>query len=258
MERDIAAHNRAAWDQQVAQGDRWTIGVSAEVIAAARQGDWGVVLADISPAPRAWFPENMVGVKVLCLASGGGQQGPILAATGADVTVFDNSPNQLGQDRAVAEREGLQIKTVQGDMRDLSVFADETFDLIVHPVSNLFVPDIQPVWQEAYRVLKRGGALLSGFLNGFDYLFDWLKADEGIMEVRYKLPYSDLTSLTEEERIARYGEHAALEFGHSLEDQIGGQLKAGFVITGFKEERKTGHPIAEWIPSYGATKAVKL
>lgn len=258
MERDIAAHNRAAWDRQVTEGDRWTIGVSAEVIAAARGGEWGVVLADTAAAPRSWFPDRMEGVKVLCLASGGGQQGAILAATGADVTVFDNSPNQLAQDRMVAEREGLSLQTVQGDMRDLSLFADESFDLIVHPVSNLFVPDIRPVWQEAYRVLKKGGALLSGFMNGFDYLFDWTKADAGILEVRYPLPYSDLTSLSEEERAERYGADAALEFGHSLEAQIGGQLEAGFVITGFKEERKSGQPIAAWMPSYCATRAVKL
>jgi SAM-dependent methyltransferase len=258
MERNIAEHNRAAWDRQVAEGDRWTVGVSPEVIAAVQRGEWGIVLTDTTPAPRTWFPETMAGVRVLCLASGGGQQGPMLAATGAIVTVFDNSPNQLAQDRAVAEREGLTLQTVQGDMRDLSMFADESFDLIVHPVSNLFVPDVRPVWREAYRVLVRGGALLAGFMNGFDYLFDWTKADAGVLEVLYKLPYSDLTSLTEEERAARYGEHAALEFGHSLDDQIGGQLAAGFVITGFYEDRKTGQPIADWMPSYGATKAVKM
>src|SRR5688500_2964543 len=102
---DVTEHNRSAWDRQVAEGNRWTVTVSREVIEAARRGAWGVVLTDTTPAPRDWFPEEMRGVKVLALASGGGQQGPILAATGADVTVFDNSPNQLAQDRALAERE---------------------------------------------------------------------------------------------------------------------------------------------------------
>lgn len=255
---DVADHNRAAWDEAVTQGDRWTVGMTPEMIAAARVGNWGIVLTYTTPAPRDWFPADMRGVRVLGLASGGGQQGPLLAAAGADVTIFDNSPNQLAQDRAVAEREGLTIHTVQGDMRDLSAFADASFDLIVHPVSNVFVPDVRPVWREAYRVLRHGGALLAGFMNGFDYLFDSLKADEGTFEVRYQLPYSDLTSVTEAEHARLFGAGAMYEFGHSLDDQIGGQLAAGFFIAGFYEERKTGQPIAEWMPSFGATRAVKL
>ena len=62
-----------------------------------------------------------------------------------DVTVFDNSENQLNQDRAVAEREGLEIRTVQGDMKDLHPFDDQSFDLIFHPCSNTFVSDVRPV-----------------------------------------------------------------------------------------------------------------
>jgi 2-polyprenyl-3-methyl-5-hydroxy-6-metoxy-1,4-benzoquinol methylase len=56
----------------------------------------------------------------LCLASGGGQQAPILAAAGASVTVFDASDAQLGSDRAVATRHGLDVTTVKGFMDDLS------------------------------------------------------------------------------------------------------------------------------------------
>ncbi len=57
-------------------------------------------------------------------------------------------------------------------MRDLSAFADESFDLVFHPVSNLFVPEVRPVWNEAFRVLRRGGSLLAGFLNPAVYIFD--------------------------------------------------------------------------------------
>ena len=97
------------------------------------------------------------------LGLGGGQQAPILAAAGACVTVFDASDLQLQQDRMVAQRDGLEMQMVQGDMRDLSVFADASFDLVFHPISNLYVPDIQPVWRECFRVLRSGGTLLSSF-----------------------------------------------------------------------------------------------
>ena len=80
------------------------------------------------------------------------------------MTVLDNSPRQLAQDRFVAERDGLSIITVEGDMRDLSMFSDQSFGLIFHPVSNLFVPDIRPVWRETFRVLRRDGVLLGASL----------------------------------------------------------------------------------------------
>ena len=136
---DILCYNRHAWDRQVGMGNPWTVPVGPEVIARARRGDWQIVLTPTKPVPADWFPP-LAGLDVLCLASGGGQQGPILAAAGANVTVFDNSPRQLAQDRLVADREGLEIHTVQGDMADLSVFPDGRFDLIVHPVSNVFAP----------------------------------------------------------------------------------------------------------------------
>ena len=161
---DVPEYNREAWDRQVEDGNQWTVPVGPEVIEAARQGQWEVLLTDQKYVPRAWFPE-MAGADVLCLAAGGGQQAPTFAAAGASVTVLDNSPKQLAQDRFVAERESLDLKTVQGDMRDLSAFADESFDLVFHPVSNLFVPEVRPIWNEAFRVLRSGGALLAGFLN---------------------------------------------------------------------------------------------
>jgi SAM-dependent methyltransferase len=256
---DVRAYNRLAWDRAVENRNQWTIPVDAETVAAARRGQWQIILTPLIPVPRQWFPEDMQGVDVLCLASGGGQQGPVLAATGANVTVFDNSPKQLARDRLVAEREGLPIVTVEGDMRDLACFPDESFDLIVHPVSNLFVPEVRPVWREAYRVLRPGGSLLAGFLNPVTYIFDIYKADEeGVLEVKYAIPYSDLTSASDAERQRLLDQEAPLEFGHSLDDQIGGQIDAGFVITGFFEDRWPDFVLDQYIATFMATRALKL
>ncbi len=142
--RDILGYNRQAWDRQVERGNSWTIPVGPEVVDRARRGGWSIVLTPTRPVPADWFPPPD-GLEVFCLAGGGGQQGPILAAAGARVTVFDNSPNQLAQDRLVADREGLARETVRGDMADLSTFPDARFDLIVHPCSNMFVPEVRPV-----------------------------------------------------------------------------------------------------------------
>ena len=254
---DVPEYNREAWDRQVEDGNQWTVPVGPEVIEAARQGQWEVLLTDQKYVPRAWFPE-MAGADVLCLASGGGQQAPTFAAAGANVTVLDNSPKQLAQDRFVAERESLDLETVQGDMRDLSAFDDESFDLVFHPVSNLFVPEVRPVWKEAFRVLRRGGSLLAGFLNPVVYIFDLELADDtGEVRVRYSLPYSDATSRSEEELGRQMERSEPLEFSHTLEEQIGGQIEAGFLISGFYEDRHRDDPIAAFMPTFVATRAIK-
>jgi len=253
---DIRAYNRRAWDKEVQLGNQWTLPVDSEVIAAARQGQWDILLTPTKPVPKTWVPD-LGGRDVLCLASGGGQQAPILAAAGAKVTVLDNSPAQLAQDRLVAERDSLVITTVEGDMADLSRFADQSFDLIVHPVSNLFVPEVRPVWKEAFRALRHGGALLAGFVNPALFIFDLDLAERGVLEVKHKLPYSDLTSLPEEERQRRIDEEEPLEFGHTLEDQIGGQCDAGFMVCGFYEDHSPEDALSGYMPTFIATRAVK-
>lgn len=255
---NIRAYNRYAWDSQVAQGNKFTIPVTPEVVSAARRGEFSVLLTETKPVPRDWFPASFLGVDLLGLACGGGQQGPVFAALGANVTIFDNSPAQLARDEEVAAREGLSICTVEGDMRDLSVFPDESFDLVFHPVSNVFCPEIRPVWREAHRVLRRGGLLLAGFANPVYYLFGTTIEDQRTLTVRYTIPYSDLEAFDAEELQAYMGDGTPLEFGHTLTDQIGGQTDAGFSITGFYEDICPDSPIAKYHPSYIATRAVKL
>ncbi len=253
---DFLAANRAAWDKNVEKGNRWTIPVGPEAIALARRGTWEILLTATRPVPRTWFPP-LAGVDVLCLASGGGQQGPILAAAGAKVTVFDNSPRQLAQDRLVALREGLALDLVEGDMADLSLLGDESFDLIVHPVSNCFVPNVRVVWKEAFRVLRRGGILLAGFDNPVAFVFDAGLAKEGILRAKHALPYSDLLCLSGEEHERLFGKDAPLEWSHTLEDQIAGQLDAGFVLTGFYEDVIPDDPASAFFPGLMATRALK-
>ena len=254
---NVRSYNREAWNRQVENGNRWTVPVSPEEISAARNGVLSLLLTPTHPVPMQWFPD-LKGLDLLCLASGGGQQGPLLAAAGANVPVFDNSPAQLAQDRLVAEREKLSIRLIEGDMADLSVFADASFDLIFHPVSNAFIPQVRPVWREAGRVLRPGGSMLAGFVNPVQYLFDTELLDEkDELVVRYSIPYSDLTSLDNVQRQLYMEQGLPLEFGHTLEDQIGGQLDAGFVLAGFYEDIEPVTRLGRTIPSYIATRAIK-
>ena len=252
---DPIEYNREAWNREVARGNRWTVPVDAATIRRARRGEWSVVLTGKVPVPAEWLGD-ITGKRLLCLASGGGQQGPVLAAAGADVTVFDLSDAQLDRDREVAVREGLSLKTVRGEMTDLSAFDDACFDLVFHPVSNCFVPDVRPVWREAFRVLEPGGRLLAGFLNPAEFLYDEADADVGDLRIRHKIPYSDLDR-SEEQRRRQTEQHEPLCFGHTLQDQVGGQLDAGFLITGFYEHAHDESPLETYIDTYIATRAIK-
>lgn len=260
-ELDIFDHNRTAWNRQAANRCEWSQPVGLDVIAAAHRGDWTVHLTP-NALPPHWLPDVRA-QRILCLASAGGQQAPVLAAAGADVTVFDASASQLELDEMVARRDGLALKIVQGDMRDLSVFADASFDVIFHPISNLYVPDVRPVWHECFRVLRAGGGrLLSSFFNPVVFVADRSPtfAEQGLICPRFSVPYSDVRDLAPEELARKQSNGEALVFGHSLSEQIGGQLEAGFVLKGFYEGKqpKPRFVIDNFLPTFLATLAVKL
>ncbi len=249
---DIVKHNKIAWDNYVDKKDRWTIPVSEEELENVKNGNWSIVLTPKKTVPHNWFPE-LKGLKILGLASGGGQQGLILATLGADVTIFDNSEKQLQQDKILSDKFDLDIKTVQGDMKDLSVFADNSFDLIFNPCSILFVENVLPVWKECFRVLKPNGILMTGLINPISF-----QLDEESLKLIYKQPFSDLHSLPTEKLEELKTNNDALEFGHSLTEQIGGQLDAGFTITSMFEDSWGGeNKMDEFLPAFIATRAVK-
>lgn len=255
---NVAAHNKAAWDKLAREGNEWTAPVSAETIAKARRGELELLLTPTTPVPADWLGD-VRDKRVLGLACGGGQQSPCLAAAGAHVTVLDISPEQLARCRSVAAREGLALETHEGDMRDLSRFADESFDLIFHPCSNCFVPQVRPVWREAYRVLKRGGHLLSGFVNPVVFMLDLAREREGAVELKYRTPFRASDYPGDKELARLHAEGEPMEFGHSLEDQIGGQIDAGFHLVGLFEDGWEGDPapIHRLMKCYIATRARK-
>ncbi len=256
---DIIDYNRRAWDQESRDGSAWCLPVGSGVIQAAREGSWSVILTPTKSVPPDWLG-NVAGKDLLCLASGGGQQAPILAAAGARVTSFDLSEEQLNKDREVASRESLSLSCVQGNMADLSRFQAESFDLIFHPVSNVFVPDVSAVWKESYRVLKPEGILVAGFMNPCLFLFNHSEVEEtGSLVVRYRLPYNEPDSLNASEQARWRQSGRPAEFSHSLEAQIGGQLAAGFVLTGLYEDTWSDEATLfnRFAPVAIATRAIK-
>ena len=254
---NVFDHNRRAWNRESSAGSRWSTPVDAETIARARGGDWGVVLTPNKVVPRRWFGD-VAGLRILCLASGGGQQAPVLAAAGGVVTSLDASTEQLAKDRLVAERDGLALRCIEGDMCDLSRFAEGSFDLVFNPCSNLFVADVTAVWRACARVLRPGGVLLAGFMNPAYFLFDHDEASRsGALRVVYPQPFSDLVHAGEGRVRDKIAREEALVFGHSLEQQVGGQLSAGFALEDLYEDGWSAEatPLDRYTPTSIATRA---
>lgn len=258
-EADILDWNRRAWERLADGGCVWTRPVGPELVAEARRGCLDAVrLTPTRPLPEGWLPCPPAGLRVLCLACGGGQQAPMLAAAGAAVTVLDLAPAQLERDRLVAEREGLHLRLEQGHMGDLSRFADASFDLVFNPVSITYVPDARPVFRECFRVLAPGGGLLFAAPHPYIYIFhggDW---DRGVLRVANRLPFTSLDEQDGDGIAAPPRDGRPVEHSHTLEALIGGQTAAGFCVTGLYEDVEgpdAGDPLCAYCPKYFATRA---
>lgn len=246
--QDINADTIDRWARE---GWEWSLPISHETFLRAKAGEWDIVLTPTKPVPHEWLGD-LRGKRVLGLASGGGQQMPVLAALGARCTVLDYSSEQLAREREVALREGYEIEIIRADMTEPLPFADESFDLIVHPVSNCYVAEVLPIFRECYRVLRRGGALLAGLGNEVNYF-----VDESEREIVYAMPFDPLKNPAQMKLLS--DTDCGVQFSHSIEEQIGGQLSAGFVLTGlYGDVNGEGRLHELGIETYLATRAVKL
>lgn len=242
--------NALTIDRWVEEGWEWGQPISHEEYAAALEGRWSVLLTPTKPVPHSWFG-SLKGKRVLGLASGGGQQMPIFAALGAVCTVLDYSDAQITSERMVSQREGYAIDIVQADMTKPLPFAPETFDLIFHPVSNCYVREVEPIFRECFRVLKPGGVLLSGLDTGINFIVD--EDEERIVNA---LPFDPLENPAQMEQLRQ--QDCGVQFSHTLEEQLGGQLKAGFLLTDLYEDTNGEGRLHQLrIPSFVSTRAVK-
>ena len=247
MTMDYVEHNSNVIDRWVEEGWEWGQPISHDEYERARSGDWSILLTPTRVVPRDWFPEDLTGLRVLGLASGGGQQMPLLSAAGARCTVLDYSQRQLDSERMVADREGYAIELVRADMTKPLPFADASFDLIVHPVSNCYVREVLPIWHECFRVLAPGGRLLSGLDNGINYVVD--DAEERIVD---GLPFDPVANPRQRERFDI--DEDGMQFSHSFNEQIRGQLQAGFTLLDcYEDTNGTGRLHELGIPSFWAT-----
>ena len=165
--------------------------------------------------------------------------------------MLDYSAEQCEREREIAGREGYDVEILRFDMTRRLPFDDETFDLIFHPVSNCYVEEVKPIFKECFRILKKDGIFLCGLDNGINFIFDDTETT-----VKYKLPFNPLNDSKQYEESIK--NDWGIQFSHTLEEQIGGQLEAGFILTDLYEDTNGEGKLHEYnIPSFLATRAIK-
>lgn len=243
--------NSKVVDSWVKNGWIWSIPVSHEAYLKAKEGEYNIVLTPTKSVPHEWFG-SLNGKRVLALASGGGQQGPVFKALGADVTVLDYSDMQLEREKEVAIREGYEIKLVKADMSKPLPFDDSSFDLIFNPVSTCYIEEIEPLWKECYRILSKDGVLLTGVDNGINYIVK----DQEEREITHSLPFNPLKDEKLLEELKR--EDGGIQFSHTLVEHLNALLSAGFKLTDIFEDTNGEGRLHELnIPTFAAIRVIK-
>ena len=243
--------NQKVIDSWVEDGWEWGIPISHEKYLEAKDGKIEILLTPTKLMPRNWLPDSIKGLKILGLAAGGGQQMPILCANGADCTVVDLSPKQLESERIFANREGYNIDIIQHDITTKLPFEDETFDIIINPVSLVYVEDIYFVFKECSRILKKGGRLICGLDNGVNFL-----TNEDEKEIVNRFPFNPLKNKEQYDLLLK--ENDGIQFSHSIEENIKGQLINGFTLVDVYDDTNGEGRLHQLnIPTFYATLAIK-
>ena len=246
---DYRSTNQQAWDRLADGGSLFARVATDEECRKPLQALDG----------RGWLPDSVAGLNVLCLASGGGWQSILYAAAGANVTVVDLSESMLRLDAREAKRRRFQVQTVHASMDDLSMLADESFDIVHQPVSTCYVPDLKPVYSEIARVLRSHGLYISQHKQPVSLQISYRNdRQQFVIGLEYyqegPLPQQQDTS---------YRESGASEYLHRLDQLVGDLCLAGFVIEDLREPKRADYKAevahyGRFIPPYVRMKARRV
>lgn len=251
LQDDHRRVNRAAWDQ---------LSDGSQFAKLATDDECREPLKTLDG--RGWLPQSVMGLDVLCLASGGGWQSILYASAGARVTVVDLSQGMLDLDEREAARRHLSVRTINGSMEDLSMLHEKSFDIVHQPVSTCYVPNIARVYAEIARVTRDGGLYISQHKQPTSAQITRRdERDHFVVGIEYyhtgPLPRTEDTS---------YRERGAVEYLHRWDDLIGELCRSGFVIEDLREPRRADAkaPVehfgyrGRFIPPYVRLKARRL
>jgi SAM-dependent methyltransferase len=154
-------------------------GSSEEAVGAREQAFWDAHVPSLESLLRKYEAgpdrntramldavEPLPGGRVLDFACGAGVTAAFLAQRGAIVTAIDISPASVRRGRELAERVGLEVEFVAGELTP-STFAPESFDAIVghHALHHVDLNTIAPIFRDILLPGGRGGFVETMGLN---------------------------------------------------------------------------------------------
>ena len=100
---------------------------------------------------------DIKGKRILDFGCGGGQCSIAMVQRGAIVTGIDISIEQIIFARELAVREKTDVDFSQYDGQDLSLFEDESYDLVFSAWALLYIGDLDQCFKGVHRILKQEG-----------------------------------------------------------------------------------------------------
>lgn len=256
MNNSVPEINSRAWDLEVDNQHWATVPISFEALPKLEREGYPISLTGSRQLPKNWLG-NIKNKDILCLACGGGQQTLLLALRGANVVSLENSEKQLKTDFETANKHQVKIETILGSMDSKQAYPNRKFDYVLLGMGAQFVEDLSKVFPLVRDSLKNDGTFIGAFVNPICYLFDWAAYEEGKMEIKYRVPYSDLSSISKSERMRTIGKDSPVEFGHSLEQIFRGITQSGMTINDYIEEFDCKEKMGDYFPSYFSIIATK-
>jgi len=248
--KNYQEENAKTIESWIKNGWEWGKPISHEEYLKAEKGDFQLFLTPTIPMPKEWI-NGIKGKKVLGLASGGGQQMPLLSALGAECSLIDITKAQIDSDIMVAKRENYKISTVRADITKSLPFPDAFFDFIINPVSLVYCENIEPIFNECKRVLKKDSLFIGGFDNGLNFI-----TDDNEKEIKNHFPFNPLINKDQEKEC--HDTDAGYEFSHTSGEIIRALLHNGFtILDSYEDYNSEGHFSELRIPTFIAFLAKK-
>lgn len=254
---DFIEANRKAWNKEANTGNAWSRPVDDSLVETAQSGNLNLRLAITNDVPQSWI-EGLKGKKVLNLGGGGGQQTVLLAAYGCKVTTVDISEEQLEIDVSTLARHGLEATLHNGSLTDLKFLDSDSFDCVIAPGVLNFIPELEDVYKDVYRLLRKDGRFMFSIANPALYMFDQRRLEKGRMKVKYTLPFASDTTLSQKQLQRLLATGDTIEYSHTLDEVLGSLCKTGFSIEGYLSSKSDFEPIDSFLKDcYFSILAVK-